>query len=470
MQDNYFWKKNMKKFLILVFIALSISAIAQYKVYPGYYAVFFKNKNHNRYKIDQPSKFLSQKAIERRKKFGIRITKQDLPVSQVYLDSLKRMGLKIKESSKWLNCAIVYLDSTTDSTVLQKIKRLSFVGEKPKHQPKNYKYKKLRRAKIKVPQADTTDKFYYGEASTQDKMLKIDKLHNLGYTGKDITIAIMDMGFFQVNKLPLFDSLWANHQILGWYDFVDNDTTVFNKGYHGMSVLSTIAGNSDYYLGTAPKAKFYLFATEDEKSEYPIEEYNYVVACEKADSLGVDMIHASLGYNQFNDTTLSYKYKDMDGNTAISTIGADIAASKGIMVTVSAGNEGASKWKYISAPADGDSVLAVGAVNYLRDYAFFSSQGPTSDGRIKPDVCAMGVNDAVEGHEGFVIYESGTSFSGPIMAGAVACLMQAFPKKSNIEIMNAIRRCASNAKKPNAKYGYGIPDFWKTYWFLKKSF
>ncbi len=464
-------KKLIMKNYLIIFVILSLffnEIYAQTKVHKKYYAVYFKDKSGTPYSIDKPEEFLTQKAIDRRKKFNIPITKQDLPVSPVYVGKLQDMGFIVKETSKWLNCAIIYVD---DTTKLKSIAKLDFVRPKPQPLPKNYKAKKLKPAKVKEKNySEPKDIYNYGYAEKQDKMLNINALHSMGYTGEGITMAILDAGFYHVNQLPIFDSLWKNNQILGYYDFVDNDTSVFDHAYHGMMVLSTIAGNLDNYLGTAPKAKFYLFATEDESSEYPIEEYNYVCACEKADSLGVDIIHSSLGYNDFDDKKLSYSYEDMNGNTAISSIGADIAASKGIMVITSAGNEGDNPWKYISAPADADSVLAVGAVTYNEKYAYFSSQGPSSDKRIKPDVMAMGAGVFVSATKGQAIKTaSGTSFSGPIIAGSVACLMQAFPNKSNIEIMNAIRRCSSNAKHPNGKLGYGIPDFYKTYLFLKQN-
>ena len=452
--------------LSMFFLLIVNSILAQTEVYPNYYAVYFTDKNNCGYDINNPEKFLSSKAIERRKKFNIPITEQDLPVTQKYVDSLKSMGLKVIEVSRWLNCAIVV---DTDSTNLAKIKALSFVRPKPKPLQKNYTYKKLKRKRVKIKKT-LKDKYNYGQAENQVKMLDVNQLHDLGFDGKGITIAIFDAGFWNVDKISFFDSLWANHRILGWYDFVDQDTTLFDTGEHGTMVLSTIAAyKNGEFVGTAPQASFYLFRTENEHSEYPIEEYNYVCAAEKADSLGVDVIHSSLGYTHFDNNKMSYSYKDLNGNTGISTIGADIAASKGIIVTVSAGNEGDNKWRYISVPADGDSVLSVGAVDANGRYAYFSSAGPTYDGRIKPDVMAEGLGVSVVGRDDYVKFSAGTSFSGPIIAGCMACLRQAFPDNTNIELMNAVRQTASNAKKPNNFYGYGIPDFYKAYLLLMKQ-
>ncbi len=461
----------MKKIIVIsiLLVYTGFYAFSQTEVKPNYYAVYFRDKANNSYSIDKPQDFLSARALQRRKKYHIVVTSQDLPVNKIYIEKLKSMGFEIKEVSKWLNCAIVY---TKDSSLVKKVSELKFVHPKPFYPKKKYRIHKIRQARVRMKkniENKEKNRYNYGIGTYQAEMLNIQELHNMGYDGKGIEIAIMDAGFQHINKLPAFDSLWANHQILGWYDFVDNDTTLFNVGTHGMMVLSTIGGNTTNFVGTAPKASFYLYRTEDEKTEYPIEEYNYVCACEKADSLGVDLIHSSLGYNNFNDTTMSYTYKDMNGNTAISSIGADIAASKGIMVVASAGNEGDVAWKYITAPADADSVLSVGAVNYKGKYAFFSSIGPSYDGRVKPNVVAMGQSAAVEGIGGYITYASGTSFAGPIMAGAVACLMQAFPYVNNIDMIYAIERCSSFAKKPNPKYGYGIPNFYKAYLFLKKK-
>lgn len=461
----------MKKSILIfsVFILVTLTSFSQYKIKPDYYVIYFKDKQGTNYTTDKPQEFLSAKSLERRGKFNISITSEDLPVSKKYIDILKAKGFVVKEVSKWLNCAVVY---STDSVLVSQVSQWDFVRTKPDYKNNDYKQVKIKQSKIKQKSVseDLKNKYNYGLAQTQTDMLDLIKLHNLGFDGKGVTIAILDAGFQKVNKLPAFDSLWHNDQILTWYDFVDNDTNVFDVGTHGMNVLSLIGGNTDNFVGTAPKASFYLFRTEDEYTEYPIEEFNYVCACEKADSLGVDLIHSSLGYNDFNDKLMNYTYADMDGNTAISSIAADIAASKGIMVISSAGNEGANSWKYISAPADADSVLAIGAVNFKAKYAIFSSVGPTNDGRVKPNVVAMGQSVALEGINGNITYGSGTSFSGPIISGSVACLIQAFPDVSNMNLIYAIESCASQAKKPETKLGYGIPDFYLTYLYLNKKY
>ena len=460
----------MKKIIITAWLLiLAISGVfAQTKMAPGYYAVFFTDKQDTVFSLDAPQKYLSGKAIERRTKFNIPIDSTDLPVSPVYIDSLKKLGFQIWLKSKWLNAVVVKCD---DSLQLAKLDSLSFVKHdtnfhKPKPKTEQYAYK-VKYDKGLLLDLDTLpDKYNYGQGATQINMLNGRYLHNLGYTGKGVTIAVLDAGFYKVNEFKAFEKMREEGRLLGWYDFVSNDTTVFNGGEHGLAALSDMASNEKGFVGTAPEASFWLFRTENGESEYKLEEFNWVCAAEFADSVGVDVISSSLGYNTFDDTTMNYTYEDMDGNTAISTIGADYAAQKGILVIVSAGNEGGDPWKYISAPADGDSVISVGAVNFRGKPAFFSSYGPTYDGRIKPDGSALGVFTTVIGGKGRITYLSGTSFSGPTYAGLVACLRQAHPDKSVKEIITALHMAGNKANDPEVQMGYGITDFYLAHLIL----
>ena len=298
-------------------------------------------------------------------------------------------------------------------------------------------------------------------------MLNLQYLHKEGFRGQGMLIAILDAGFYKVNELAAFDSIRINKQIIATYDFVDKDTSVYDAATHGMMVLSTIAGNlPGEFVGTAPKANFLLLRTEQTASEYLIEEHNWAVAAEYADSMGVDIINSSLGYNNFDDTLQSHHYQDMDGNTTIISRAADLAAKKGILVVSSAGNEGFSDWRYITAPADADSILSVGAVTEDKNIAFFSSAGPTSDGQIKPDVCALGMPAAVCAADGSINSSSGTSFSAPITTGAISCLWQAHPELNNMQIIDAIRRSADRYGQPDTLFGYGIPDFYAAHIYL----
>jgi hypothetical protein len=222
-------------------------------------------------------------------------------------------------------------------------------------------------------------------------------------------------------------------------------------------------------IGTSPDATIVCIRTEEVGSELRIEEDNWIAGAEYADSLGVDVINSSLGYTSFDNREMTYSYQDMDGNTARISIGADIAAKKGILVVNSAGNEGDGVWRYVGAPADADSVMAVGAVDRNRKKANFSSFGPTRDGRIKPSVSARGYQTVVATPTYRVDSVNGTSFSSPVMAGMVTSLWQAFPNKTNMEIKNAVEQSGDLATNPNNYLGYGIPDMIKAYQILSNS-
>ncbi len=275
-----------------------------------------------------------------------------------------------------------------------------------------------------------------------------------------MTSAILDAGFYSVDQLSPFDSIRAGGQILGTWDFVANDASVYEDNSHGMSVLSCIAGNvPGQLIGTAPHSDFWLLRSEDAPTENIIEEYNWVSAAEFADSAGADLISSSLGYSTFDDSTMSHTYADMNGNTCPASIGADIAASKGILVLVSAGNLGNSAWHYISAPSDADSVLSVGSVDSAGYKSGFSSWGPSSDGNVKPNVAAKGSQTTIANTDGSIGQGSGTSFSCPVLAGSAACLWQAHPGKTNMEVLHAIEQSANYFNTPGDSLGYGIPNF-----------
>ncbi len=462
----------MKKFYFTAGLLLSV-LLTFSQVAPDKYWVRFTDKNNSPYSINNPEAYLSSKAIERRTKQGIDIVETDLPVNPQYIQSVEETGVTIYTVSKWLNSVTIY---TTDQSALNTISNFSFVesitkaGGGNKLQYNNFEGKSFFNNETFGPLAETgtmkstnaTDSYDYGSAYNQIHMLNGDILHNMGYDGAGMTIAVLDAGFLNADNLSVFDSLWMNGQILGYKDFVSPfQPHLFDSHYHGSMVLSTMGGNLPGELvGTAPKADFWLLRSEDGDTEYFIEELNWVSAAEFADSVGADVINSSLGYTTFDDPTLDHTYADMDGNTTPITIGADMAASKGLIVCNSAGNSGGSSWQYIGAPADGDSVFTVGAVDASGNYASFSSTGPTYDGRIKPNVVAQGQGSTIiDPWSGQVSSGSGTSFSSPITAGMVACLWQANPMKRNTEIMDAIQEAGSLASNPNNQLGWGIPDY-----------
>ena len=312
----------------------------------------------------------------------------------------------------------------------------------------------------------------YGDAWAQVGMLSVDELHRAGYTGKGVLIAIIDAGFRHVDTLKLFQKLWTNGQIIGQWDFVENDGNALHGSNHGMQVLSTMACEaSGKLVGTSPHASYVLYRTEDISSEKRIEEYNWAAAAEYADSVGADIINSSLGYTVFDDARDNYTYAQMDGKTAVCTQAAEKAASKGIVVVNSAGNSGSGSWYHIGAPADGPNVFSIGAVTSDQMIAAFSSRGPNSAGVLKPNVCGQGqlatIASTVDSIE--IQKSNGTSFSAPIIAGACASLIQANPNSNAVSIKLAIEQSAHLHSTPDNNFGHGIPDFSKADEILKNN-
>jgi serine protease AprX len=455
----------MKIKLILAFISLSF---IQQTFAQDRYIVFFTDKNNSPFSISSPLDFLSQRAIDRRTNQNISVDQRDLPVNPQYLSGVAGTGAFVMRASKWFNAAII---ETTNPAVLTAINQLPYVVNvqnvsKPQPNPdRSNKFDHL--LSDKKPSAQTqrsqgTQSLNYGNSFNQINMLGLTALHNQGYTGEGKLIAILDAGFLDAPLMTCFDSLRANNQIKYTWDFVDNESDVYNDHYHGAAVLSCMGANvPDTLIGTAPHADFILLRTEDANTEYIIEEYNWSIGAEFADSAGADLINSSLGYTEFNDPTQNHMYADMDGNTNPVTMAADWAAQKGILVVNSAGNEGSSPWNYISAPADADSILAVGAVDFSGAYASFSGNGPTADNRVKPDVAAQGENTWLYSpySNNQPTQGNGTSFSGPVLCGAVACLWQAWSQKSNMDIIQVVKRSANQYSNPDTLLGYGIPNF-----------
>ncbi|MDF2436273.1 MAG: serine protease [Bacteroidota bacterium] len=444
-------KKNILTALFLLFITLGF---AQTKTT---YWVVFKDKKNSPYSLQEPKAYLSERAIARRERQHIEINSRDLPVNPAYVNAVSSLGAVVKNRSKWFNGITVTLANQQN---LSAIEALPFVKSVQKI--------------IAIPSESADDKFenemaeaeqsqrgyVYGPSFSQAKMIGADCMHEWGYKGQGMQIAVLDAGFYFVNALPAFDSIRINRQILGCRDMVTGDTMVYEDYSHGMNVLSCMAGNiRGQIVGTAPLAKYWLIRTEDAGSESLQEEINWLVGAEFADSAGADIINSSLGYNRFDDASTNHTYADMDGNTTIVTRAADWAAATGIFVVSSAGNSGGPTWYKITAPADADSVLTVGAVDSTGAIAGFSSRGPTSDGRIKPNIVAQGVHAAVQSNNGTLAFYNGTSFSGPIAAGAVACLWQANPGMTNMELLGAIEQSGSQRMSPDTIKGYGIPNF-----------
>jgi hypothetical protein len=431
------------------------------------YFVLFTDKSGTPYSIENPSEFLTHKSIERRNKQGIEITERDLPVSGAYIDQVKETGANILYSLRWFNGIVV---ETYSVEMALQIANLSSVCRMEMIFEPGYKSQLLEEEdifQIYSFKRDDADFYYYGSSSIQVKMLNGHVLHNMGYRGNGMTIALLDAGFYNVNSLPAFDSINSEGRIIYTKDFVNSTSNIFEEHTHGMIVLSAMAGNiPGELIGTAPEANYILIRTEDANNEQIIEEYNWAAGAELADSLGADVINSSLGYNIFDAAWQNYTYNDLNGQTTPSARAAKIAADVGMLVVISAGNEGSSSWKYISTPADGINCISVGAVDKNGQYVSFSSTGPSADGRLKPEVVAMGKGTVIQSPTGLIGSVNGTSLSAPIISGLAACLWQACPNLSAVELSNSIFLTASNINTPNFQIGYGMPNFQKALEFL----
>lgn len=417
---------------------------------------------------------MSPRALERRARQNIPLTERDLPVNPAYVENLKAAGAVVWYTSKWFNGAVVHCDSA----VLQSLRQLSFVegsqtlnristtnttnnrvGNTSSGTTTSARNKNKKAIPASVMKKTNTAEDY-GGSFHQANMIGAVDMHAAGFRGEGILIAVLDGGFSRVNQIPAFSHLFANNQIKATYNFIERSPEVYQKDSHGTMVLSTMAAyQPGSFIGTAFKADYCLFITEDTRSEHNIEEINWLLAAEFADSAGVDVINSSLGYNTFDAPSLSYSYNEMDGSTALVSKAADMASAVGILVVTSAGNEGSSDWRYISAPADAKTVLAVGAVDSLGNKTGFSSFGPSADGRVKPDLVAMGGRSFVINPNGSIVRANGTSFSGPILAGMVAGFWQANRHLKNAEVIEHLKRSGSRAESPDNNIGYGIPNF-----------
>jgi serine protease AprX len=443
---------------LMVFILLQITAAnclhGQDTAYRYFYRVYFRDKGDNTAAGYSASDLLSQRAIARRQKTGIQVPDtRDLPVNKSYLERISKEGLKLHTTSKWMNTALFKSQSAFNVNTLLS---LSFVSDVKTVKTPGKKSRYNNKLDFQMINADFPA---YDRPLT---MINGNQMHVSGFDGKNILIAILDGGFLNSDLISSLTSLRSRNGIKKVYDFVKNKRSVYDASTHGTAVLSVLAGRIPGQIeGAAPGADYLLLKTEDIESEFPCEEDFWAAGAEYADSAGADIISSSLGYFNFDDPALNYKFSDLDGNTAFVTRVADIAASKGILVINSAGNERSSVWKHIIFPSDGHSVIAAGAVDGNGIIADFSSAGPSSDHRIKPDNVTMGVNVAVQISENQIGRANGTSFSCPVLSGISACLMQAVPKSLNSDIIDVLHSCADRYSHPDSLYGYGIPDIVK---------
>ena len=439
-------------------LLVTVGAFAQ--TAPDTYWVQFTDKDNTPYSLSQPEQFLSARAIARRQAQGTVLDQLDLPVDPSYIAAVLATGeVELINRSKWFNAVTI---RTTDANALLAVQQLPFVSN----------VRGTRRLVASDPEVDELiapppggerggQPEDYGASWTQISMLNGHLLHAMEAKGQGMLIGVLDSGFDKADSLPAFDSLRARGGILLSRDMVNHDGDVYDDHWHGRSVLSCMTGILPGFLqGTAPQADYVLLRTEEVANEYIVEEDNWVAGAELCDSLGCDVLNTSLGYTEFDDSLTNHVYADLDGATTRISIAAGIASQKGMIPVCSAGNSGQSEWHFISAAADAFDILAVGAVGDQEQHAPFSSWGPSADGRVKPDVCAMGwgaIGLRVEGDS--IAQINGTSFSSPILAGLVACLWQLHPDRTAQEIMQAVRQSASLYVTPNDSMGYGIPDF-----------
>ena len=439
--------------LVLIII---ISTIGLVEAQVNRYMVFFKDKSGTPFNVSTPLNFLSQRAIDRRQNQNIAVVEQDLPVVPSYVTQVQGTGAKVLYKTKWMNGVLV---EATDAqkTALELLACVSSVkkvapGGRPAPSGRvrsSGKFKEIEETAV------STD--------TQLGMLSVNTMHNKGLHGEGMFIAVLDAGFPGANTSSFFEHVFSEGRFdaVTSYDFVSGGSNVFRQHTHGTNVWSIIgAYKQDQFVGGAYKAKFVLFITEHQPTEYKVEEYNWLAAAERADSVGVDIINSSLGYRIFDDPTMNYAASDLNGSAAVITLAAEIAASKGIAVVVSAGNEGNNTPTTIGAPADAEHVLTVGAVTSSRMISSFSSIGPTADNRIKPDVVALGTGVSIISSSGTISSGNGTSFSCPLMASFVAGLWQEFPDLTVSQLFDLVRSMGHQAASPNNFLGHGIPDYY----------
>lgn len=436
-----------------------ITALLLFVSFPGWtqenrYMVFFKDKEGISQTTGNPIGFLSQKAIQRRLDQGIDVTTHDLPVQQNYVQGVRDAGAITRYTTRWLNGVLVVCQPSELQAIstLPYVDHTEYVGppEAPSGGRRSYNVRK-------------NSNHAGSETENQLKMIGIDGMHLAGYTGKGVTIAILDSGFPGVDTGPAFQHIFSEGRFAEEvsYDFVHHTNQVFHSDDHGTEVFSVIAGEiPDAFTGGASQASFQLFVTEDVSSEYRIEEYNWLFAAERADSAGADIIHSSLGYYDFDDASMNYSVDQMDGKTTVVTRAAQWAAERGIVVVTSAGNEGSiPMWRIITAPADGKDVLAIGGVNQTGQKTSSSSIGPSADDRVKPDLVALGAGVRVVKATGQISTASGTSLAAPLVTSLAAGVIHAYPELNSQEVIALLRRTASQASEPDYLLGYGIPNF-----------
>ena len=466
----------MQRLLLLLTILLTTASVKaalvaeriKYKDGPTYiYRIYLTDKHGTPYTLERPSRYLSRRSVERRRRQQLPLDSTDLPVNPAYIQQLQRLGAHIVGKSRWQNTLLVSLD---DSTLMQWYRRLPFVKScKLVWQAPDSITPTAQRSKCQeeFDSYHYTEGKPYGQSYGQISALHGHELHGMGMHGEGMMIAVLDGGFKNADRIPAIE----HADIRGCRDFVyPPSPSIFAETDHGTKVLSAMAVNiPNYYIGTAPQASYWLLRSEDQQTEQEVEEDYWTMAAEFADSIGCDLINSSLGYNEYDHRSMTHALWHLDGKTAFVSRTASMLARKGIILVNSAGNSGMGPWKKIGVPADADHILTVGAITAEepRHIAPFSSVGPSQDGRIKPDVVAVGAPAFLVNGRGALSQDMGTSFSTPIVCGLVACLWQALPTLKAEEVIELVRLSSNNVAHPDNIYGYGTPDFWKAYTLMK---
>lgn len=458
--------KSLLLTLYLFFLGCCLNPDLKAQQDTSFYRIKFTDKTNTPYSTLDPEAFLSVKAIERRENQSILINERDLPVDPNYVAQiLSFSSTNYVTHSKWFNQLVITCDDTND---INTIKNFPFILSSEKvMMPLAAEKSGIDKLYISSPKTSVVvnPHYPYGKTYTQNHLHEVDYMHDLGFNGQGVDIAVIDAGFENVNTLNGLSHLFETGQILSTYDFVDREISVNEDHYHGSAVLSLMAGYipGEFY-GTAISANYHLLRSEDANGEYIIEEDYWVRAAEYADSAGCDIINTSLGYTTFDDSTQNHTYADMDGNTTLIAKASDLASSKGILCITSAGNLGDSNWGYVSTPADADSVLTIGAIDVDNNIASFSSFGPSADNDLKPNLVSVGWNaQLIAPWDNQIIQGNGTSFSAPMVSGMAACLWQALPSLSNMELKTLLEENASQTNQPDTIKGYGYPRIFEAY-------
>lgn len=462
--------RKIARYSLALGFLLFISCSGSFAQNPQYaYRVSFAGKQATTHSLSAPSTYLSQRALERRTKYSIPVDSTDLPVVTTYIDSVLHItGGILHNTSRWQNSCVILIEDTTQIAALaglsfvQQVKKVAYyesgLHQRPAAGPDE-------QSNDNTGQKPTGfDQNFYGAAWSQIHLCHGEYLHEQGFMGEGKLIAVIDVGFTGINAATAFDSMFTEGRLIDTWNYIYDTTHVFGYGAHGCQVLSCMASfMPESHVGTAPRAMYALYATDDANSEQAIEEDNFTSAAERADSLGADLISTSLGYNLFDDAADSYTYQDLDGHTTRVARTSNMATRKGIMVVASAGNEGVGSWQHILTPGDADSVMTVGSVNSLKEHAPSSGKGPNAAGVLKPNVSAQGVQAAIIASSGAISVLTGTSYATPVLAGLTACLMQAAPNLKPLEIRALIESVSDSAANPTNHIGNGVPDFQRAY-------